>query len=146
MKIRQKLITYFYLFLPKKTVNYIGSLKSIKYFRNKILRPNNKEFVIKEDVIWNTHEFMFNAPIKIALKAKKSGIENKLLRNSIEIINKNIDNKNITIFDVGANYGFISLVLQKAFNENANIFSFEPHPEIVNTFNKSIIDHYRPKV
>jgi FkbM family methyltransferase len=40
---------------------------------------------------------------------------------------------------VGSNYGFISLALQSNLTSQTSIFSFEPHPEIVKAFSRSIL-------
>ena len=76
----------------------------------------------------------------MAVKAKNKGIERKLLRNSLKLIKDNkIDIP--VILDIGANYGFISLALQTNLNETTMIHSFEPHPAIFKTFQKSVFEN-----
>ena len=133
----EKIIKLLYSILPKKVINYIGKSNLLKPFRNKILRPDNVELITKENISWGKGTFDFYAPIKITTKAKTKGIENKLLRNSLKLMSDyNIDNP--IILDIGANYGFVSLALQSNLKDNAQIFSFEPHPLIAETFQKSI--------
>ncbi len=122
-----------YKYLPNSIINSLGKSTILKNTRNKFLRPNNKELIIKEEVIWNGKKFSFFAPIRIAVKAKKRGMENKLLRNSIQLINQ-MDKPNPVILDIGSNYGFISLALQTHLPSESIIYAFEPHPQIYSTF------------
>jgi hypothetical protein len=121
------LIKMLYKYLPNSIINALGKSRVLKNTRNKFLRPNSKELIVKEEVVWNGKKFSFFAPIRIAVKAKKRGIENKLLRNSIQLINQ-LDTPNPVVLDIGSNYGFISLALQTNLNSGATIYAFEPHP------------------
>lgn len=55
------------------------------------------------------------------------------------LINKIKHNREIIIFDVGANIGQISLIFSEI--ENSKIFSFEPVIESFNLLNKNVIDN-----
>lgn len=70
--------------------------------------------------------FKFAAPLKMFQKAKRSGIENQIIRN---VANNIRDKQNGLIFDVGLNYGFLSLVWSKTF-ANHDIYGFEANSEI----------------
>ena len=59
---------------------------------------------------------------------KRSGEENFLRT----ILTQKIPNKNLVVFDVGANVGNYSLYIKKI-NPNTDIYAFEPHPK---TFQK----------
>lgn len=134
MKILLKVL---YTVLPKKAINALGKSSVLKEVRNKLLRPGNKEIIISEIVKWGNGKFVFFAPLKIAIKAKNNGIENKLLRNALKLLNDRRI-KNPVILDIGANFGFVSLALQANLDSNTKIYSFEPHPEICSVFEKSI--------
>ncbi len=46
--------------------------------------------IIKEKIIWHPEykvDFFFHAPIPVALKAKRRGIENAILKRSLELLN-----------------------------------------------------------
>lgn len=140
MNFIQNIVKLCYQNLPSGTVRAIGKSSLLKGVRNTILRPNNSELITTEKIEWNNAKFIFNAPLKMAIKAKKYGIENKLLKNSLFLLNqKGIDSVNI--LDVGANYGFVSLVLQKCLPSTTKIFSFEPHPEVFNVLKETILEN-----
>lgn len=133
----KKILKILYIILPKSFINKIGKNKSLKRVRDYLLKKNGKAKLITEKIIWEKGSFYFVAPIKMAVKAKKRGIENKLLKNSLKLL-KDYNIKNPTIIDIGANYGFISLALQANLEKEAAIYSFEPHPDIFSAFNTSI--------
>jgi FkbM family methyltransferase len=133
-----KIISFFYTFLPKNIILFLGKSKFLKSLRNFILRPNYKDVIINDLILWGKGKFYFFASIKVVNKAKKRGIENKLLKNTIFLLEKYKVNEPV-ILDVGANYGFISLALQSNLNTNSKIFAFEPHPDISNALRKSIL-------
>ncbi len=125
-----------YRYLPKHLVKMLGGSLILTKLRNKVLREKGKPLTITEKIKWGTGTFLFKAPIEMAVKAKKRGIENTLLRTSIKII-KDFNKDNVNIIDVGANYGFLSLTFA-ANLKNAQIYSFEPHPQIYADFSDSI--------
>jgi len=126
-----------YTYLPKKWVFFLGNSKMLKFIRDSVLRPNKQEVIVSEIVTWGIGKFYFFAPIKVAIKAKSKGIESLLLRSSLKLLSNN-NLTNPTILDIGANYGFISLAFQSNLGKKTSIYSFEPHPEIVKVFEKSI--------
>jgi FkbM family methyltransferase len=83
--------------------------------------------------------FYFYAPIKIAVKAKNKGVENTLLRHSFKLLSRYKVGSDPIIYDVGANYGFLSMVWGRAFEKRkGKVFSFEPSPNVLNITQKSI--------
>ena len=85
-------------------------------------------------IYWDEEEFYFYASPQVLYRAKKRGIENSLLRAIIKIINNNSN-----IIDIGANYGFLTIVLAKYVSErNGKIFSFECDNNIFEFLKKSI--------
>ena len=131
------IIKFLYFILPYRFVMLLGKNKMLSGIRDKYLRPNNKDVIINEDITFENGKFYFFAPIKMAVKAKKFGIESKLLSSSLKLIQEHKIEKPV-ILDIGANYGFISLALQSNLTKEAKIFSFEPHPEIASVFQQSV--------
>jgi FkbM family methyltransferase len=82
-------------------------------------------------------DFKFAAPLKIFQKAKLSGIENQIIR---YVANNIKDKQNGLIFDVGLNYGFLSLVWSKTFVNN-DVYGFEANSEISSVVEKIKIDN-----
>lgn len=132
-----KFIALLYSILPKKIILSLGKSTYLKKLRDSVLRPNNKDLIVSAFVKWGKGAFYFYASPKVAVKAKNKGIENTLLKNSLLLLNK-FSISSPTIIDVGANYGFISLALCSNLSSGSTIFSFEPHPQLVSAFNKSI--------
>jgi FkbM family methyltransferase len=77
-------------------------------------------------------DFKFVAPLKMFQKAKLTGIENQIIRNVVRNIE---DKQNGIIFDVGLNYGFLSLVWSKTFPNN-DFYGFEANSEISSVIEK----------
>lgn len=132
----KKIIAIVYHVLPKKIVNIVGRSKMLKFFRNFVLRDRNGNLKLINRNIERFYQnrkvkFDFYAPIKTAVKAQKSGIENTLLKNSLVLISKYTSKQNLIIFDVGANYGYLSLVWgQLCISEKGMVYSFEPSPTV----------------
>ncbi|MDB5144153.1 MAG: methyltransferase FkbM family [Mucilaginibacter sp.] len=60
---------------------------------------------------------------------------------ALNYINQKLKNINeLTIFDVGANIGDYSILLQNTFGEKAHIYSFEPSGKTFNKLNLNLID------
>jgi FkbM family methyltransferase len=119
-------------------VSLLSSNKGLKSIRNVVLRNKGILRQVTVSVKWNNLvSFKFYAPLKIAEKAKNRGIENTLLRNSISLLKT--EKKDAIVFDVGANYGFLSTVWAKSVcSEGRKVFSFEPHPQVAASLQKTI--------
>jgi FkbM family methyltransferase len=132
------IILKLYEILPRQFQLFLAHNKLLKNLRDKALRNKGIPNQVTVSVKWNNQlSFLFYAPLKIAEKAKNRGIENTLLRNSINLIRRK--NKDAVVFDVGANYGFLSTVWAMTIcSEGGKVFSFEPHPNIVASLQKTI--------
>ncbi len=111
-----------------------SALQRIKY----IFKPNDGLPKLKSGTIhWNNYSFYFTASYSTFYKASTKGIENQICR----VILNNVDHNEFFI-DVGANYGFISLVASFKVD---NVISFEINPVISNVLKKTItknkLDH-----
>ena len=101
-------------------INVLGSLESIRplrdwlFDREKVLKP-------KTQIKWNNENFYFRAPLQILRKARINGIESSLTRSIVRLIN--IESN---VIDIGANYGFLTLVCSKYVkNGGGKVYSFE---------------------
>lgn len=137
------MLVYLYKKIPKSVRNRIGKTKSLKWLRDFVLRKNG---VYKEKIVtlnktyleYNIN-FKFVASIKEASNAVVKGIENTMLSNSILLLRKNNANfDNIIIFDVGANFGYLSLVWAKTVCQKGKVISFEPNLDVFKTLSKSV--------
>lgn len=131
---------FLYNLFPKRLKNKLGRSKLLAPLRNSFFRSNGtyNEVLVKIKREYSNYlaQFNFNASIQVANKAKNKGIENTLLNNSIALLKSNDDNK--TIFDVGTNFGYLSLVWANTVCKNGKVYSFEPHPLLFNSFKKSV--------
>ena len=138
-----KIILSLYQTLPPKMRNAIGKSVLLKPLRDFFLRSKGSfretKVLVNQDYLEYKVNFIFFASMKIASKAEKSGIENTLLRNSIHLLNKHKRVKDdAVILDVGANFGFLSLVWANAISQNGKVIAFEPNISVHNSLKKSI--------
>jgi FkbM family methyltransferase len=140
----KKIIAKIFGIMPNYLLKKISGKKKFRFLKNILFyeKGNFKIIITKIKRTYITHrvEFYFYAPIKIGVKAKKKGNENTLLRHSFELLSKFKTESNLNIFDVGANYGFLSMVWGRAFeNRGGKIYSFEPSPTVSNVTQKSFL-------
>lgn len=131
---------FLYNLFPKRLRKKLGRSKLLAPLRNSFFRSNGtyKEVLVKIKRKYSNYivQFNFNASIQVANKAKNQGIENTLLNNSIGLLKSDDNNK--TIFDVGANFGYLSMVWANTVCKNGKVYSFEPHPLLFNSYSKSV--------
>ena len=129
----------------------IGRIELLKKVRDLILKKKGiyKEAtveIIRRYIDYDIN-FKFIASIKTAAKALNTGIENTVLRNSIQLLNdKNNNINDCVVFDIGANFGYLSLVWAKSISKFGNVFSFEPNINVYNSFCKSILANGLSKI
>ncbi|SRX75614.1 FkbM family methyltransferase [Aequorivita antarctica] len=139
-----KIILGLYRTLPRKIRNGIGQSRLLKPVRDLFLRSHGRyretKVLVKRDYLGYIINFYFFASLKVASKAAKSGIENTILRNSINLVKRlKTKENNAVVLDVGANFGYLSLVWANSIAQNGKVIAFEPNLNVHNSFNKSII-------
>lgn len=141
------MLAFLYNKIPKSIRDKVGKTKALKKFRDLLLRKDGvyKESIVKINKKYTDYNvnFKFAASIKDASKAYTKGIENTMLSNSIKLLRKrNTDLNGIMIFDIGANFGYLSLVWAKSVCESGRVIAFEPSANVYNTLSKSVrINH-----
>ena len=138
-----KIILSLYQILPPEMRNGIGKSLLLKPLRDLFLRPKGSfreaKVLVNRNYLDYKVNFYFFASMKIASKAAKSGIENTLLRNSINLLKKHKSVENdVVILDVGSNFGFLSMVWANSISQNGQVIAFEPNRSVHNSFKKSI--------
>jgi hypothetical protein len=106
--------------LPKALQQSLGSSVVMRPLRDVFLRNQGHPRIVDGQVKWEDLTFTFMAPYKIFWGASRSGIENRICR-----LARSILRPGDTAIDVGANYGFVSLVMGKSVAPNGNVISFE---------------------
>tara|TARA_R100000935_G_scaffold1517_1_gene4888 strand:+ start:69776 stop:70615 length:840 start_codon:yes stop_codon:yes gene_type:complete len=134
-----------YRVIPKSWHKSLGGSKLLKPLRDSFFRTKTgyRELQVAVEKKYDSYEvvFEFVSSIQIATKAKERGIETKLLRNTLEVLKayKFREKDDFNIADVGANFGFLSLVWAMSVCRQGKVYSFEPHPGIFKSFKKSIV-------
>lgn len=134
-KLWRHLTFSFYLILPKWLINYVGKTKLFSKLREKLLRHNGSSKLITKRVkSVRDISFLYTASIANVAKAKSDGIETELLLRIREILNSD----NNTVIDVGASYGYLTLVLANSVAIKGKVIALEAHPEIARILNSNI--------
>lgn len=108
--------------LPAAMRDWIGGSSLTARLRRALLWD-----LVQSEVSFHGYQFTISAPIKmIATIRRDGGIENGLCRLVLEQCRLG----DVAI-DVGANYGFVSLVMTQAVGPKGQVHSFEVDPEIV---------------
>lgn len=129
--------------IPSKVNNALGQLNWLKPLRDQLFRGNGSykevEALIKRTYQTYTVEFKFLASFQLSAKATKRGVESTLLNNSIILLKKYQSHKDdLAVLDVGANFGFLSLVWANTIAKNGQTIAFEPNIHLFSTLSKSI--------
>jgi len=137
------MLVYLYKKIPKSLRNRIGKAKSLKWLRDFILRKGGvykeRTVTIKRAYLDYNVDFKFVASIKEASNALVKGIENTMLNNSITLLRKrNVKASEITVLDVGANFGYLSLVWSQTICKEGKVIAFEPSKDVFSSLSKSI--------
>lgn len=139
-----KILVFLYKVFQKPRLHRLAKGKVFKGLRNLILRPRKKARIVEVFVnrVYAGFKvsFFFNGSVKTAVKAQTTGIENTLLTNSIRLLARgNEDVNGITVIDIGANYGYLTLVWALTVcRKNGRVWSFEPHPDVFASLQRSI--------
>jgi FkbM family methyltransferase len=133
-----------YSIIPKNVKNYLGKLSYLRFFRDIFLRQHKTYREVSHVIerIYGKYaiKFIFYGSVKDVSKALKRGIESKLLLNSIKLHEDFINSsQEIVVFDIGANFGYLSLVWAQTICKKGKIYAFEPNPNVFKSFQKSII-------
>src|SRR5690554_6604690 len=138
-----KVVLKLYTILSPQMRNRIGQSQVLKPLRDIILRSNGNyresKVLVNRSYLEYKVEFNFIASLKVASKAKKSGIENTILRNSINLVKSYKTKENdAVVLDVGANFGYLSLVWANSISRQGKVIAFEPNSKVYGNFHDSI--------
>ena len=124
----------------------LGRSKLLKPVRDLFFRSEGR-YIESESFVSRSYppyqvDFKFTASIQVAIKAEQKGVENTLLRHSMALVRKYKDKStNAVVLDVGANFGYLSLVWACTIASEGMVYSFEPHPHMFESFQKSILSN-----
>lgn len=128
--------------LPTSLKNLIGRSSIFRPLRDFILRSNGyfkTEFAdIKRHYPPFEVSFRFYASLKYALNAKDKGVETSLLKQSIQLLETKENRHEQVVLDVGANFGYLSMVWAQTVSQQGQVYSFEANPDVCQAFQKAI--------
>jgi FkbM family methyltransferase len=133
----KRIISLFYKYFPKQWVKWMGGSKMLEGIRDRLLRPGGKLEIHRERIVFDDKSFLFQAPLKIVVKASKKGIERDLVRGAKKLLREQ-GKEAFVIFDVGANYGFVSFAWHTGLEQSTDIVMFEPHPGLCSLLRETI--------
>lgn len=140
----KKLLVSLYNGIPKSFRTYLGGLSGFRRMRDLFLKKGRsfREVSARIERSYQNHtvDFEFYASIKEVARASKLGIENTLINNVIALFNdKYKEEQPIVGFDIGANFGYLSLVWgQTICANNGKIYAFEPNPFVFKSLLRSV--------
>nr|WP_277926318.1 FkbM family methyltransferase [Aestuariivivens sediminicola] len=130
--------------VPAAIKRFLGKSNIAKGLVNALNKPNGVYRIVKVNIERRYQQYLvrfsFYAPLKEASKALKKGVETTLLNNTIKLCKFYKSNQhNLTVLDIGANFGFLSLVWSQSICRNqGQIVAFEPNRQVHDSFAKSI--------
>lgn len=107
--------------LPKSFRDSLGSSSILTPLRDWFFRPKGIPDIVGGKIEFCGNVFHFHAPLQIYEHAKRSGIEAKICR----LILRNGKPGGV-YFDIGANYGFLTLIMAITAGSDGKVYSFEP--------------------
>lgn len=132
-RLSSKIYAYLKKRLDPKFFNTIGRSKVLRPVRDLFLRKNNLPKIVGDQVYFENLNFYFQAPIKVLNGAKSKGIEARITRVAMSKLKPG----SIGV-DVGANYGFITLIMAKSVKPDGKVISFEPVSHIKKVLSDNI--------
>lgn len=128
---QSKIVAFLYQILPPRIINYIGRTSVLKGIRTLLLRKNKEELTHTVNIVDTKLgiDFQFEAPVKVAVRALKHGIETGISKALLQLFNHSEDCK-LTIVDVGASNGYLTCFFAQTLAKNGTVLSYEPHPTV----------------
>ena len=111
--------------LPQHFKVLLGESTILRPLRNAYFRPSGLPACEGGIIEFEQLRFFFSAPYQMFIRAKEHGIENTICR----LILSNVPRGGVCI-DVGANFGFLTLIMSLAVGAEGQVISFEPIPFI----------------
>lgn len=99
----------------------------------RLLFGSNNSIIRGGNITWNGLSFYFAADYRTFVKASNTGIENRICR----LVQAHLKAGDSAI-DVGANFGFVTLVMARSVGAGGRVLSFEIDPQIVATLQNTV--------
>jgi Methyltransferase FkbM domain len=106
--------------LPRRLGLRLGAISALRPVRDRFFRPMGVPEVVEGLVNWEGWQFHYAAPHQHLYKAQQHGVENGICR-----IARAVLRDGDIALDVGANYGFITIVMGKSVQPSGRVVSFD---------------------
>jgi len=123
-------------FLPAAWRARLGGSSVLKPLRDRFFRPGGPAQLAVRKVEFEGWRFRFSASYQALLRAETTGVEARLCR----LILAECGAGSVCI-DVGANYGFVTLIMGLAVGGRGRVLSFEPAPGLYEALRRNIEDN-----
>ena len=137
------LLIKLYALLPNTMKRVLGQSSLLKPLRRRLLytKTSFKTAKVFIERSYSNYDlgFHFVASIKIASKAQREGIENTLLHNTFKLVQRYKPNRtDLTVLDVGSNFGYLASVWSHSIANNGMTIAFEPNKNVFTCIEKTI--------
>lgn len=129
------------LAFPKEGLRLFASFSKTKWIRDIFFRPKGVPEIYKKKIRYYQFTLYISCPLQILIKAEKRGIESSLSRLIINELSKGDQ-----CIDIGANFGFITMIMAKSVGSDGHVFSFESELNIFQILTKNINDNALDKI
>lgn len=120
--------------LPVSLQETLGGSRLTEPLRGYLLRPSGRARMESGEIAWEDLRFTFCAPFRTFHNARERGVENTLCR-----LARSVLRPGDTAIDVGANYGFVTLVMAHSVSPGGRVFSFEINPDVARTLAGTLV-------
>lgn len=103
----------------------LASSPATRGLRDRFFRPGGETELVRDTIHWMDLVFPFTAPYQVLERARTRGVENRICR-----LARSVLEPGDLAVDVGANYGFVSLVAAHAVAPDGKVISFEIVPAV----------------
>lgn len=119
--------------LPEGIRRHLGASPATRALRDRFFRPGGKPELVSETISWMDLRFPFTAPYQVLEQARTRGVENRICR-----LARSVLGPGDLAVDVGANYGFVTLVAAHSVAPCGHVVSFELEPRIRRALQSSV--------
>ena len=119
--------------LPPGLRRRLGASPATRALRDRFFRPGGEPELVSDTISWMDLRFPFTAPYQVLEKARARGVENRICR-----LARSLLGPGDLAVDVGANYGFVTMVAAHSVAPGGRVISFEIEPRICRALRGSI--------
>ena len=122
--------------VPKQKLLLFASSSKTKWIRNKFFWKQGLPEIYKKKIHYLQYSLYVSAPLQILKKAETKGIEPSLSRFIMNELSQGDE-----CIDIGANYGFITMIMAEIVDINGHVYSYESDKYIFDILVKNIKDN-----